>query len=277
VVVLLGLLAAITYGLGDFAGGLASRRHSATTVLLYAYPVGAVLIAVMLPFFNGEVTGRTILFGILGGCAGVVGVLVMYSLMAIAPMNIISPVTAVLAAIVPVVVGVVLGERPSSLAWIGMVLGILAVVLVSHTTEHHPHGKIALKIIVLACLAGVGFGFYFVFLARAGHNSGLWPLMISRITAALIIIPIALRSRATIVIRGRWLLWAAGAGVFDATANLFFLLASRHGLLSVAGVLTSLYPAATVILAITVLHEHVSKSQRVGLAVAAASIVLITI
>jgi drug/metabolite transporter (DMT)-like permease len=277
VVVVLGLLAAIAYGLGDFAGGFASRKHSAVTVLLWAYPIGAVLMALLLPVFGGTPDGRTFLFGALGGCAGMMGVLLMYSLMAIAPMNIISPVTAVLAAIVPVIVGVALGERPSALAWAGMAVGIAAVMLVSRTTEDHPHGRIAPKIIALACVAGIGFGLYFVFLARAGNDSGLWPLVISRTVAAILILPVAASSHAFVRVERNWLYWAIGAGVCDATANLCFLLASRHGLLSVAAVLTSLYPAVTVILAVTVLHEHVSRAQRAGLALAVTSIVLITI
>ena len=108
----------------------------------------------------------------LGGVAGLVGVFVMYSLMTVAPMNVISPVTAVLAAIVPVVVGVLIGERPQLAAWVGIALGLVAVVLVSRTTEDHPHGRVAPRILLLACLSGLGFGVYFVFLARAGHGTG---------------------------------------------------------------------------------------------------------
>lgn len=277
-VVVLGLLAAVAYGVGDFAGGFASRRHSAITVLLHSYPIGALLMAALLPAFPGELTGRTLGFGILGGLTGLVGVAIMYSLMAIAPMNIISPVTAVLAAIVPVVVGVTLGERPSALAWLGMIIGISAVVLVSRTTDEHPHGRMAPRIIVLACLSGLGFGLYFVFLARAGDDSGLWPLVISRIASAVAVVPLAGKMRAITPIREpRYLLYAVGAGLCDATANMLFLLASRHGLLSIASVLTSLYPATTVLLAILVLREHVSRTQQAGLALAAASIVLITV
>lgn len=276
-VVLLGLLAATAYGFGDFAGGSASRRYSAITVMLYAYPVGAVLMATLVPFFPGDVTPRTVIFGMLGGLAGMLGVLLMYSLMATSPLNIISPVTAVLAAIVPVVVAVTLGERPAALVWLGMALGIGAVLLVSRTTEDHPHGKIALRTIALACLAGIGFGLYFVFLARAGDDSGIWPLVISRFTSAVLIVPLAARSHAIVAIRRPTLYWVIGAGILDASANLFFLLASRQGLLSVASVLTALYPAVTVLLAVTLLHEHVSKAQRFGFALAAASIVLITI
>jgi drug/metabolite transporter (DMT)-like permease len=277
VTVVLGLLAAISYGVGDFAGAWASRRHTALNVLLFSYPVGAVLMLALLPAFPGHVTGRVVLFGVLGGVAGMIGVAVMYDLMTVAPMNIISPVTAVLAAIVPVVVGVVVGDRPHATAWAGIVLGVCAVLLVSRTTDDHPHGRVGVRVISLAFVAGLGFGFYFVFLARAGHHAGLWPLVISRIASAAFIVPLAARAGATHAIRGRVLAVTLLAGLLDAAANMFFLLATHSGLLSLAAVLTSLYPAVTVLLAVALLHEHTSKVQRTGLALAAASIVLITV
>ena len=274
---ILGLLAAAFYGVGDFVGGLASRQRSAVNVLLFSYPVGAVLMLLMLPAFPGHLNARVVVFGVAGGLCGLIGVMVMYSLMAVAPMNVISPVTAVLAAIVPVVFGVLVGERPRLAAWFGIALGLLAVILVSRTTEDHPHGRIAARVLALAFLAGVGFGFYFIFLARAGHDSGLWPLVVSRVAAAAAIVPVAMSRRATAPFHGRLLRIVLLAGACDALANMFFLLASRHGLLSLASVLTSLYPAVTVILAVGLLHEHTSRVQRTGLALAAASIVLITV
>src|SRR4051794_28522615 len=110
------------------------RPNSAITVLLWSYPVGAVLMTALLPLFPGHLDARVILFGTLGGLAGLVGVSVMYQLMVTAPMNVVSPVTAVLAAIVPVVVGVGIGERPALTAWLGIALGMAAVLLVSRTT-----------------------------------------------------------------------------------------------------------------------------------------------
>jgi drug/metabolite transporter (DMT)-like permease len=277
VTVALGLLAAVLYGTGDFLGGLTSRRANAVTVLLHSYPVGAVLMALLLPAFPGTLTGRAALFGVLGGAAGLVGVVVMYHLMTLAPMNVISPVTAVLAAFVPVVAGVALGERPRILAWIGVAAGLVAVVLVSRTDENHPHGRIPVSVLLLATVSGLGFGLYFVFLARAGDSSGLWPLVISRFASALMIVPLAARRRAMFRLRGTTLGLVAAAGVCDAGANMAFLLASRYGLLTLAAVLTSLYPAVTVLLAVGLLREHASPVQRAGLVLAAASVVLITV
>ena len=275
--VVLGLLAAICYGLADFAGGVASRRYSAVSVLLHSYPAGALLMVVLLPFFPGPVDGRVVLFGILGGVAGLGGVILLYALMAVAPMNVISPVTAVLAAIVPVVFGVVTGERPKIAAGVGIAIGVGAVLLVSRTGEDHPHGRIAARVLLLAFLAGLGFGAYFIFLARAGDHSGLWPLVISRLTSAVLVVPVAFGRHAVATIRGPMLAVVLGSGCCDALANLFFLIASRHGLLSLASVLTALYPAVTVLLAVLILREHTSRAQRLGLALAAAAIVLITV
>jgi drug/metabolite transporter (DMT)-like permease len=277
VTVILGLAAAILYGIGDFAGGIASRRHTAITVLLLSYPVGAVLMAAMLPFFGGRLDARSAIFGVAGGIAGLVGVVLMYSLMTVAPINVISPVTAVLAAIVPVVVAVGTGERPHVTAWLGILLGLGAVILVSRTAESSPHGRIGPRILALAFLSGLGFGMYFVFLARAGDDSGLWPLVVSRFASAALIVPLAKARGAFTMVRGRMVGVVILAGACDAFANFFFLIASRHGLLSLASVLTSLYPATTVILAVCILREHTSPVQRVGLALAAGSIVLITV
>lgn len=275
--VLLGLLASISYGIGDFAGGFASRRHSAISILVYSYPVGAVLMVAMLPFFPGHLTAHVALFGTLGGMAGMVGVVLMYQLMVTAPMNVISPVTAVLAAIVPVVAGVVIGERPAVAAWFGIVLGGIAVVLCSRTSEENPHGPIGVRVLALAFVAGLGFGLYFVFLSRAGHHDGLWPLVVSRLTSSVLILPLAMARRAFVRITGRTLAITVAAGALDAAANMFFLLATHSGLLSLAGVLTSLYPAVTVLLAVGLLHEHTSRVQRAGLGLAGLAVVLITI
>jgi drug/metabolite transporter (DMT)-like permease len=265
------------YGVGDFAGGIASRSRTAITILVTAYPIGAVLMALCIPLFSGHLSWTTTFYGIGGGLSGLVGVVLMYSALARAPMNVISPVTAVLAAVVPVAFGVTVGERPAVTAWLGIVIGMVSVFLVSRTAEDHPHGPIAPKYLGMALLAGVGFGLYFICLGHAPSNSGVWPLVIARITSAVVIVPLAWRTKRLGVVRGRVLAITALSGVCDAGANLFFLIATRHGYLSVASVITSLYPAGTVLLAVLILHEHTGRIQRVGLGLAAASVVLITV
>ena len=275
--VVLGLLAAVFYGVGDFAGGIGSRRAGALSLLVWSYPLGAVLMTALLFAFPGHLSWHVALFGVLGGLSGLLGVVVMYHLMTVAPINVISPVTAVLAAIVPVIVGVGIGERPAVAAWLGIVLGLVAVVLVSRSADDHPLGRVTPKVLALALLAGLGFGMYFVFLARAGAGSGLWPLTISRWASAMLILPLARSRGALRTVHGATLAIVALAGTCDALANMFFLLATHAGLLSLASVLTSLYPATTVLLAVTLLHERLSWTQRGGLALAAAAIALITL
>lgn len=275
-VVLFALLAAASYGVSDFLGGLASRAASALTVLLHNYPAGAVVMIALLPLFPGPVSVSTLLWSVLGGAAGMAGVGLMYSAMTIAPMNVISPVTGVLAAVVPVLAGVVLGERPAALVWLGMVLALVAVVLITRSPEDHPHGPLSRAAVVMALGAGIGFGVYFVCLARSDTNSGLWPVVIARVAASILVLPVALRAGAVKRMPRRITVLALTAGAVDAVSNLAFLLASRHGYLSVAGVITALYPAGTVLLAIGLLKERTGRIQWVGMGLAVMAVVLVT-
>ena len=274
--VLYALIAAASYGISDFIGGFASRRVSALNVLLVSYPVGGALMAAGLPFLGGPVSGRTLAWSLAGGVAGLAGVALLYSALAVAPMNIISPVTAVMAAAVPVLAGVLRGERPGLLAWLGIVLGLLAVVLISRQPVGHPHPPVGWRPLLMAVLAGVGFGGYFICLASSDHNSGIWPVVISRLCSAVLLVPLLLTVdryvRPSVGVFGL----AAVAGLLDAVANLAFLLSSRHGLLSLAAVITALYPAGTVLLAVAILRERTGPVQRAGLAIAACAVALLT-
>lgn len=283
--VLFALIAAACYGVSDFAGGLASRRARPSSVLLYNYPAGALLMAALLPLLPGTVSVATLGWSVAGGVAGLIGVGMMYSALAVAPMNVVSPVTALLSAAVPVVVGVGLGERPGVLTWAGVAAGLVAVVLIARAPEDHPSGSMSRRALTLTLLAGCGFGVYFVCLARAPADSGLWPVVLSRVTAAVVVSTVVfggvLRGRAgspqraPVRLSGRTLALALGSGMIDAGANLFFLLASRHGYLSISSVITALYPAGTVLLAVGVLKERVVALQRWGFGLAVVAVVLI--
>lgn len=273
--VLFALLAAWIYGVSDFFGGLASRGTKSLTVLIYNYPFGALIMAGLLPFFPGPVSRSTLAWSVAGGAFGLFGVALLYTALAIAPMNVVSPITAVLTAVVPVAFGVATGERPHALAWVGIIVGLLAVVLISRTPTDHPLGPLGLRPVLMAAAAGIGFGGYFICLARSDADSGLWPVVIARIAAAVFVFPVALRAKAITIPPRRILRLALLSGALDAGANLFFLLATRHGYLSIASVITALYPAGTVALAAWVLHERTGRWQRVGLLLAAGSVLLV--
>ncbi|HST48236.1 EamA family transporter [Jatrophihabitans sp.] len=274
--VLFALLAAASYGVSDFVGGLASRRVPAITVVLLSDPLGAMLMAVLLPVYGGPVSARTLGWSTAAGVAGLVGVALLYTTLGQAPMNVISPITAVMSALVPILGGVLQGERPHLPAWFGIVLGLLAVTLISRQPEDHPHGPIGWRPVALAVLAGVGFGAYFICLAHTDDDSGIWPVVLSRLVATLLAVPLAAIAAGFVRVPRPVLALACTAGALDAVANLAFLLASRHGLLSLSGVITALYPAGTVLLAVLLLKEHTGALQRVGLAVAVVAVVLLT-
>lgn len=274
--ILFALLTAASYGIADFAGGLAARRAHVLSVLAVSYPVGTVALGGSAALFGGDLPARTVLLSAVGGLIGLVGVGLLYGALAIAPMNIVSPITGVLSAAVPVVAGVAFGERPSLLAWGGIALGLLAVILVSRQPDDHPHGPIGARPIVLAVGAGLGFGGFFVCLARTAHTSGLWPVAIARVSAAVVIVAVALAfGKVGRMARDAFRL-ACAAALLDAGANVSFLIASRHGLLSLVAVITALYPAGTVLLATVVLKERLVVIQKLGLAMGAVSVVLVT-
>jgi len=273
--IVLSLLAAMAWGISDFAGGLAARRTRVTDVLALTYAVGTVGVALCLPLLPGVLTLRTFVFAAVAGLIGLVGVGFLYAALASGPMNVLSPITGVLSAALPVAAGVLFGERPDALAWTGIVLALVAVVLVSREHEARPHGRVAARPVLMAIGAGCGFGGFFVFLSRAQGDSGLWPVVIARATATVGAVAIALLARK----RGESWRPALGlscvAAVLDTAANVGFLYAARHGLLSIASVVTALYPAGTVLLAMTVLKEKLVPIQAAGLALAAVSVVLV--
>ena len=274
--VLLALAGALTYGISDFVGGLASRREPALRVLLLSYPVGVLLMAALLPAVPGRVDTGTVAWSAAAGVAGAIGVTLLYAGLAVGPMGVVAPLTAVASAVVPVGVGIALGERPPLLAYGGVVLALLGVVLVSRGPADDPaHARVTVRVVGVALLAGVGFGLYFVLLAQAPAGSGGWPLLLSRLSSALVVIPLAIATGRVGRLSGAVTRLAVLAGALDALANLAYLLAVRQGLLSLVSVVVALYPAGTILLARLVLGERTGRAQQVGLAVAAGSIALI--
>lgn len=281
--VILGLAAALTYGAADFFGGLATRRTRVYTVVLLSQLFGSLLLIAAVPFFgDAEPTREALWWGSWSGVAGAAGVTFFYQALALGRMSVIAPITAVEAAGVPVIFGLLLGERPGALALAGVVCALVAVALISRSPDAEPAGLVERKGLLASGLAhalaaGLAFGAFFILLSRAGPDTGLWPLAGARLSSVLVL------SVALVVARG-WerpvgngVASIAAAGMFDVAANLFYLLATREGLLTIVAVLTSMYPATTVVLARFVLNERMRTMQIVGLALAVAGVVAISL
>ncbi|MEZ5183322.1 MAG: EamA family transporter [Acidimicrobiales bacterium] len=288
--IVLGLLVALFYGSGDFFGGLASKRAASATVVVGSFTVAAGLLAVTTVVWGlvGELPSpdaRDLWLGAASGVFGPISLALLYRGLASGRMSVVAPITAVVAAIVPLAWGLAAGERPSALALAGVAVALVAVALIAGAPAHEDHPADAAvlpvrEVVGPACLAGLGFGIIFVLFGEASDHAGLWPLVVARPTAiALTVSTLALvavrRGRpvgpSIVPARDAWPALSV-AGTFDITANATYLAAANRGLLSIVAVLSSLYPAATVVLARLVLGERLHRVQLVGLALAAAGI-----
>jgi drug/metabolite transporter (DMT)-like permease len=277
----LALLAAGLYGAADFLGGAASRRATAISLLAVNTPVGVVImISVALLAGGRPAAGPSLVWGALGGIAGGAGLILFYAGLAAGPMSVVAPVSALMSALIPVGIALAEGERPGAAALAGCALCLAAIALVSI----EPNGsRVAARAsgrgLAAGLVSGVMFGLFFVCIANAGHGGGLWSLVAARSSGMAIAIAAAAwtRSRPVWWDRDRTAFWMALlSGGSDVTANVFYLLATQHGMFSLAVVLTALYPGVTVLLARIVLGERMRPVQQAGLVLAAAGIVLVT-
>ncbi|MGH2753040.1 MAG: EamA family transporter, partial [Actinomycetota bacterium] len=237
-----------------------------------------------MPFLTlGDPTGETVVWGVLAGISGGAGVTLFYRALALGRMSVIAPITAMEAASVPVLFGLLTGERPAGLALAGVVLALGAVGLVSATPTTatdapvSPRVRLSERGLWHATGAGLGFGFFFITLSEAGTETGLWPLMIARAASLSFALSAALVARRSLRPEPGTGRGIALAGVLDVAANILYLAASRVGLLSIVAVLTSLYPASTVVLARTFLGERLFRPQMVGLVLAVVGVALIAL
>ncbi len=277
---LLALVSSITYGTADFLGGLASRRASTISVVVVSQAAGLVLLGVVLPLLpRASIAPAAVAWGGAAGLAGGIGVALLYRGLAIGPMSIVAPVTAVCAVIVPVVVGIASGEALSMLTAVGIVLAATAIVLVgqsgeSGTTRARRVGTArALRISVAA---GVAVGFFLVALDRTPADAGLWPLVAARAVSIAFFVGVALLRPEPQAISRPGAAIAVVVGIADMLANILYLVAVHEGQLSVIATLTSLYPASTVLLARLVLGERLATHQKVGVggAIGAAAMIV---
>jgi drug/metabolite transporter (DMT)-like permease len=279
--VLLALLSALSYGTSDFLAGLMSRRASVFVVALTTQSTATVLTWIALPWAAKPLTSSALLWGTLAGAGAWAGTLFLYRGLALGRMSVVGPLSAVVTAAGSAITGVILGDRPTVLEVAGIATACVAVGLVSIDRSGPGHARrIGVSSGFLeGALAGAGFTLLFVALNRAGSSAGLWPVALSQVSSLVLVAVLA----AALSLAGRIRIgpvsqiWkgAVPAGVLGGIATGAYFVATQLGILTISAVLASLYPAATVVLAVMVLRERLHPLQGIGLGLAAASVALL--
>ncbi|MEZ4669173.1 MAG: DMT family transporter [Anaerolineae bacterium] len=274
-VVFFGLLASISWGAGDFSGGFATRRQSVITVVMLSHFVGLLLYLALAILTQETVPPVSdLIWGVLAGLSGAVGLGALYSALSAGRMGMAAPIVGVLAAIIPVIVSIFGSGLPGVLKIIGFGVGIASLWLVSYSGSRVPDRRI----LAMALLAGLGFGFFLVLIDKVESNAVFWPLVAARVASTTAATAVALLMRQPLrpsnVRQGATITFS---GLLDALANVFFVVATQTGRLDVAAVTSSLYPAATITLAWLILKERIGRLQLIGIAAALLAIILISL
>jgi drug/metabolite transporter (DMT)-like permease len=250
---------------------------AALRIMLVAYPLETLLLGAMAVTAGGPIHLGAVVWGGLYGVGMAFGMWALYAALAAGPISVVSPLAAVLNAAVPVAVGVALGERPGPAASLGVILALAAVLLVSReaTGEGAARYRFTPRVAWLTVLAGSAMGLNLVFLHQAPHECRLWPLVFARLSATIVVFAMAGASRNLKAPTGRPLQMAVATALLDVFANVTMLVALHTWLLSLASILISLYPAATVVLAMVVLRERVTRWQAFGMVTAMGSVAMI--
>ncbi|WP_275581042.1 DMT family transporter [Natronosporangium hydrolyticum] len=272
--ILLAATAALVWGASDFCGGKGSQRASPLAVTVMSQIVSLPVLALGLVVIAGTPRFADLAWGMVGGVAGLIGIVLLYRGLASGAMSVVSPVTAVTAAVVPLVIGLLLDGILSALALVGTVCAVLAIALISAAPGAGGGGRVTRGLLGLALTAGAMFGFFFVILGQVSPGSGLWVMVGIRLSSIPLGLLIAARSRTSLRLSPRVLVWAGAAGSLDLLGNTFFLMAAAQGHLSIVAVLASLYPTSTVLLALAVDRERVRVVQVAGLGLAATALVM---
>jgi len=273
--ILLGLASAASWGSGDFSGGLATKRTSAFSVVALSQIVSLVLLtisALLIP--EGNLTFQDMLLGGVAGLCGALGLVALYSGLARGPMGVVAPVTAVVGAIVPVAFSIFFESLPEVQQIVGFGIALVAVWLVSQIGNET---KFRFRDLALPIIAGIGFGLFFVIIDRVSDNAILWPLVSARATSIGLVVIIALVKRQIEIPALKHLPLIALAGFFDTGGNVFYALATRIGRLDISAMLSSLYPAVTVMLAWSILKERLTLRQWIGVILVLIAVGLIAV
>jgi drug/metabolite transporter (DMT)-like permease len=262
--ILLALASAVAYGASDFVGGVGSRRHSPWQLVVVGQGAGAALMLAAGLTLPGRPVALDFVWALVAGLGSATGSIFLYRGLARGRMGVVAPISAVGAAVLPLLAGLAFGERPGWLAWVGMIAALPGIWLVSRTTtsDRPTNTRGAL---IDGSLAGVGFGVLFIALAQISDDAGLLPLAANQLVGAIlaILIATALKQvwRPSLSVFG----WGSASGVLGASGTLAFTVATGTTSLGITAVLASLYPAVTVLLAATFLKERVTASQRAGI------------
>ncbi|MFF2935126.1 EamA family transporter [Streptomyces mirabilis] len=276
IALILALGSSLAYGCADFLGGLGARKAHVLRTVMIAAPASLAVELLLWPFLGASFSAGALGWGAASGIASAAAFALLYRTLAIGPMNVLSPVTALVSAVLPVAVGLLQGEHLGAAGLVGLPLALVAVILVSagHGAGSARPSRTAL---LSAFGAGGAIALQLVFLHQAPSDTGVAPLIIGRaVSSAVILAAAGLMYRRLGSERPAYAMSTA-AGVLDSMANLLFLLAARSGDLTVVAVITALYPAGTVLLARGVLAERIRRGQLVGLGTAAVAVSLLAL
>ena len=268
-----GLAAASSWGAGDYCGGLASRRTNVYGVVLVSQLVGLVLLSTLALLLSEPFPTLTdMAWAAIAGIGGAVGLSALYRGLAAGPMGVVAPVAAVVSVILPLIFGLFLEGMPGLPQLLGFGLALCAVWFITRAGNG---SSTQVRDLVLPVVAGLGFGVFFILIGHVSAAAVLWPLAAARVASVLALLVVVLLTRQPARPAAGQMPLILMSGLFDTGGNAFYALAARTGRLDIAAVLSSLYPAVTVILAWLILKERLSRTQGVGLALAMIAVLLI--
>lgn len=279
--VALAAAAALCYGLSDFFGGILSKTRSVWMVATASQLTAAAATTIIALAAPGAPRPADFAWGAAAGIAGAIGISALYRGLSRSRMGVVAPISGTGAALVPVIVGLATGDKPSTLAWIGIVLAFPAVILIPQAAGQHQPGRSDRPQppngAGYGVIAGLGFGALFAFIKQIGGDAGFVPLALTQLVEAATVASVAIALRQPWIPRGRGLVSVVAFGLLGTAALLFFQLATRQGMLTVVSVIAALYPASTIVMAAVVLRENLGRMQSAGLGLAAIAVVLITV
>lgn len=275
---LFGLLSALTWGAGDFSGGMVSRRAGIYRAAFYGEFTGLIFLVILLAVVHEPLPGWPVwAWSACAGAIGVVGLLLLFKSMVDGQMSVAAPVSALMAAVLPVIASSLTEGLPGLSKYLGFALALVAIWLISQGEGHQKKLHYHLADLRLPLLAGVCFGVYFILMHQGSRSSTIWPMMFARISGSVVLFLFAFANHQL-----HWpdkhvapLVFLNAAG--DIAGNTFYILSGQVGRLDVAAVLGSLYPGTTVLLAGLLLHERLNRSQWAGIIAALAAIILMTV